>query len=385
MAATKAKHSKNYREIFGYFLRLGLLGFGGPMAVMASLRRDLVEQRKWIDHERFDRAFALIKALPGPVATQLAIYMGQARGGRIGGLIAGFMLILPAFLMMIALAAFYTSIESLKWTESVMLGMQATAVGVILESIWKLAQPYRGERAFWIAAIAGAFITVWKPALEPAAIIGAGVLGMMIMRLNPSIVKMILPPMFAAGLGVPTITGQLLGVALKAGAFTFGTGLAIVPMLANDVVHDFRWLTERQFLDALAFGQITPGPVVISITFIGYKVAGLWGAVVATAGVFAPAFLNILTWFPIAERKIGKSPYTRQFILWALGAVVGSIAVSLLRLAMNQPATSSSATHIMFAVLALAAFVAALRTKLAVWVIIPAGGIIGALVGLVSG
>lgn len=382
MTANKPKHAKHYKEIFSYFLKLGLLGFGGPMAVMASLKRDLVDSRKWIDHEQFDRAFALIKALPGPVATQLAIYMGQVRGGRLGGLIAGIMLILPAFIMMVALAAFYSSIESIKWTESLMFGMQAAAVGVILESIWKLAQPYKRERAFWISATIGAFITVWKPALEPVAIIGAGTLGLMIMRLNPTIVRLFFPPMFAASLGVPPMLGQLLGVALKAGAFTFGTGLAIVPMLANDVVHDFRWLTERQFLDALAFGQITPGPVVISVTFIGYKVAGLWGAIVATIGVFAPSFINILTWFPVAERKIGKSPYTRQFILWALGAVVGSIAVSLGRLSLSQSATGTVSTQVIFGVFAIAAFVVALRTKLPVWIVIPAGGILGAVLAL---
>ncbi|MEW6057741.1 MAG: chromate efflux transporter [Bdellovibrionota bacterium] len=398
-----------HAEIARYFLKLGFLGFGGPLALMVAFQRDLVGPGRWMSLERFSQALALIKALPGPTATQLAIYLGFIRGGRIGGALAGICLIAPAFFMMVGLAAFYASVESFAWSKPILFGMQAAALGVILDGLWRLAQPLVRERSFWVTTLSAALITLYKPSLEPIAIVGSGLFGVWFLAYQTTR-KDKVGKLFslgstltaitgsgvsdaqaknlavaaaattatataaAASPGISILLGQLAAVGLKAGLFVFGTGLAIVPLLAHDVVEQHKWLTHAQFMDALAFGQITPGPVVITMTFIGYKVAGLAGAIVATISIFAPAFFNILTWFPIAEKKLAGSPYARSFSIFALGAVVGSIFIAVIRLASN---VSHGTTHPEAWVLAGLAFLIALKTKVPVWITIPLGGLVG--------
>ena len=386
MTAIKAKPSRPYTEIFLYFLKLGVLGFGGPFAIMAAIQKELIESRRWMSSEHFARALALIKALPGPVATQLTIYLGFVRGGRIGGLIAGIALIAPSFFMMLTIAAFYNSIGQFSWTRPVLFGMQAAAIGVIIDSVWKLARPYKIRISFWVIAVLAGALTFWRPSSEPLVIIGAGILGTLALRFSSrgGILAQFLPPLAASGpVIVLPLLATLAGVSLKAGAFVFGSGLAIVPMLAHDVVDVHKWLTHQQFMDALSFGQITPGPVVITATFIGYKVAGFVGALVATVGVFAPAFINILTWFPIAEKKLSKSPYTPRFVAWAIAAVVGSIALAVAKLAIATSAENNG-SPLIFAGMIVATLVVMLKTKAPVWVIIPAGGLLAAIFSLLG-
>lgn len=380
MTAIKEKPSRRYTEIFLYFLKLGLLGFGGPFAIMAAIQKDLVESRRWMSTEHFARSLALIKALPGPVATQLSIYLGFIRGGRIGGVLAGIALIMPAFFMMIGIAAFYSSIEQFAWTRPILFGMQAAAIGVIIDSVWKLARPYKNLTSFWIIALLAAALTFWWPSSEPLVIIGAGILGTLVMKFakGGTFVAQLAPPFAIAAVTMPVLA-QLAGVSLKAGAFVFGSGLAIVPLLAHDVVEVHKWLTQQQFMDALSFGQITPGPVVITVTFIGYKVAGLTGALIATVGVFAPAFINILTWFPAAEKRLSKSPYTPRFVAWAIAAVVGSIALAVAKLGLAA-ASENHASPLLFCVIIAVSLVTILKTRAPVWMIIPAGGLLAAVI-----
>ncbi|MBI3555205.1 MAG: chromate efflux transporter [Deltaproteobacteria bacterium] len=377
----------HYKEIALYFLKLGFLGFGGPLALLASYQKDLVEKRKWLSPERFAQGLALIKALPGATATQTAIYLGNVRGGVPGGLIAGTCLIAPSFVMMLCLGVFYTSVQSLAWSKALFFGMQSAALGVIVESVWRLSKPYRLEFMFWVMAVLACLLATLRPSIEPLVIIGSGLFGILIMKLTlrstGQAMLALLPMGLLGGAGVELgVLKSLTAVFLKAGVFIFGTGLAIVPLLAHDVVETHHWLTQAQFMDALAFGQITPGPVLITSTFIGYKVAGIVGAVVATAGVFFPAFFNILTWFPIAERKFSKSPYARQFVMFAVGAVVGSIAVAVVRLGM---APTSGGTHALAATIAVAALLISLFTKFPVWLVIPCGGLLAAAVNLAVG
>lgn len=390
MEATKEKRlstaSSHLKEIAAYFLKMGVLGFGGPLALMAAFQRDLVDKRRWLAPEQFARALALIKALPGPTATQVSIYMGFVRGGRIGGLLAGICLIFPSFLMMVGLATFYASIEAFVWSKPLLFGMQAAALGVIAESAWRLSSPYRSTRSFWMVALAAALLTAWRPAIEPIVIVGSGLLGLAILpaleKPKRSAVAHALLPGFALSTGIlgsPAL-GSLLGVCFKAGAFVFGTGLAIVPLLAHDVVETHHWLSQQQFMDALAFGQITPGPVLITATFIGYKVAGVLGAIVATFGVFGPAFFNILTWFPHAERRLGGSARTRQFVMWAIAAVIGSIVVAIGRLASTPP---SGGTYVLGAMISALSLALSLLTHAPVWAIIPGGGLITAIAMLI--
>jgi len=370
-------------EITSYFLRLGFLGFGGPLALMSAFQKDLVHKRKWIDEEHFNRALALIKALPGPAATQLSIYLGRHHGGRLGGFIAGLCIILPAFFMMLGLGAFYETAAELSWTRPILFGMQAAALGVILDSIWRLAKPYKKRNVFWIVAVFAAVVTSFKPSYEPLVILGSGLLGVALARGLPTLP--LSGAFFAVAPGamsIPMATGiwaQLFGVFFKAGAFVFGTGLAIVPLLAHDVVEKYHWLTNAQFMDALAFGQVTPGPVVITATFVGYKVAGVLGAVWATTCIFAPAFFNMLTWFPWFERHVSKLQAARTFVLWAVAAVVGSIAVAVIKLMIAHPmldAFSTTQSHIAFGFLLMIAFALSLWNKFPVWIVIPSAGLL---------
>ena len=374
----------HYKEIALYFLKLGFLGFGGPLALLAAYRKDLVDERGWTTPERFAQGLALIKALPGATATQTAIYLGNIRGGVVGGIIAGTCLIAPSFFMMLTLGMFYTSVQALPWSKALFFGMQSAALGVILDSIWRLAKPYRPNIMFWVMAALSCALACWRPSLEPIVIVGSGVFGVLLLKLNlrsTGQAMLALIPMTLAGGAVVEYgaLGQLAGVFLKAGFFVFGTGLAIVPLLAHDVVDKYHWLTQAQFMDALAFGQITPGPVLVTATFIGYKVAGILGALVATGCVFFPGFFNILTWFPILERKIGKSPYAHQFVMFAVGAVVGSIMVAVARLGL---APNAGGTHTLAALIGVAALLVSNLTRIPVWLLIPACGAIAALVSL---
>ena len=375
---------RRLKEITAYFLRAGALGFGGPLALIAAFQRDLVEREKWIEQKEFARALALIKALPGPTATQLAIRLGAIRGGKIGGLVAGVCLITPSFFMMVLLGSFYGSFAAAPETKTVLFGVQCAAFGVIAESALRLARPYQKSLRFWIMAILSAAVTLWRPSLEPLVILGAGLFGAFgISLLSRQTLKVVIPaaafanPGMALTTEVSTISSlpiltKLFAICLKAGTLVFGTGLAIVPLLAHDVVDTHHWLTQPQFMDALAFGQVTPGPVLISASFIGYRVAGLLGALVATLGVFGPAFFNMLTWFPLAERAVGDSPRTRSFVEFAVAAVIGAILVSLTRLGASLYAANPGFSGIL---IAFAALSLCLLSKLPVWLVIPAGGL----------
>lgn len=386
MTATKENFSSaktnHYYEIFLYFIRLGVLGFGGPFAVLAALQKELVEKRKWTSSEDFARAVALIKALPGPIATQLAIYLGYVRAGRIGGLLAGVCLIFPAFCMMIGIAAFYNTAEQLTWLHPALFGMQAAAIGMIADSIWRLARPYKTDVYFAGVALVALLLTFWRPSFEPVIIVSAGLLGIFWTQISSQgsqdpVKRWAIVPPILLSVGAPvSLLTQLSAISFKAGAFVFGSGLAIIPLLSHDVVDRYHWLTQQQFMDALAFGQITPGPVVITVTFVGYKVAGLAGACVATLGIFAPSFINMLTWFPIAERKLNGSTHTKHFVKFALAAVVGSLVLATIRLTYSTLESSSIESQGKFIGLTLLALLAAQKTKLPVWMIIPLGGIL---------
>ncbi len=353
-------------EIIKYFLKLGFVGFGGPLALIASFQKELVEKRKWLSLERFSQSLTLIKALPGPTATQIAIYLGLVRGGKLGGALAGLCIILPPFVMMLLLAYFYENVRSFSWSKTLLSGMQVAALGVITESILRLIHPYKKITLFWIVAFFSGFLTYFFPSAEPLFIIGAGILGIAYYKFGFLSLALL-------GFGKPILglLPKLSWVCFKAGAFVFGTGLAVVPMLAHDVVENHHWLTHTEFMDALAFGQITPGPVVITVTFIGYKVAGFFGAVCATTAVFAPAFFNILTWFPVVEKRFLQNKAALEFTKWAMGAVIGALAVTILKLSLpffNQDFFFLSVLLFVFA------FLLSLFGKAPPWLIIIGGG-----------
>lgn len=323
------------REVGLYFLRLGATGFGGPLALIAQMEKDLGD--RWIPREQFSQVFAAIKTMPGPFAFQVAVFLGFQRGGFAAALLTAVGLVTPSALLMLLFAHFRGQWSGSHVLESLSVGLQAAALGLIIASavpLWRSAQA--GDRsqqiAKWMFAIFGFLITLFRPSLEPVAILLCGVLA-----LAPWPTLFLSAAGGAAALAVADWSNAdkltTLGlVSLKAGGLVFGSGLAIVPLLGSEFVDRLQWLTSTEFLEALMLGQITPGPMVITTTYIGYKVAGLTGALVATVGVFALPFVHMTTWFPRLWVQLSQSRQWRRFSFGAIAAVVGAVAASILKL-----------------------------------------------------
>ncbi|MBC7714906.1 MAG: chromate transporter [Rhizobacter sp.] len=345
-----------YKEVFIYFFRLGLLGFGGPLALVSNMQKDLVE-RKWLTNEEFTSTFALIKAMPGSVAFMTAVYTGRLRAGFWGGLIAGVALNIPAFTLMILFSLFFSSISHINFIHVLMIGMQVTALGVILGSLKGLVKGNEMNLYFWFLVVISGIINYFHPGLEPLIIIGFGLMLVSQRKLFD--------------------LGALALVCFKAGALVFGTGLAVVPMLQHDVVTKYKWLTENEFLDALAFGQMTPGPVMITSSYIGHKVDGMPGAIIATVAIFLAGFIHMSTWFPLVLNKLKGKKWIQDFTFGAVAAVVGPILVAVYRL--------SNGIHLnaMLIILMIIAFLITLKSKFPLWAVIPIGGLITALYSMI--
>jgi chromate transporter len=346
-----------YKEIFFYFFRLGLFGFGGPLALVSSMQKDLVDDRKWLTHEEFSSTFALIKAMPGSVAFMTAVYLGRLRSGFWGGLIAGVALNIPSFVLMVLFAIFFKSIAQISFVQVLMIGMQVCALGVILGSLKGLVKGNEKNLYFWFLVLISGIINYYHPGLEPVIIIGCGV--MLVFQRK----------MFELG--------TLALVCFKAGALVFGTGLAVVPMLEHDVVTKYQWLTENEFLNALAFGQMTPGPVMITSAYIGHKVDGMSGAFVATIAIFLAGFIHMSTWFPMVLTKLKGKKWIQDFTFGAVAAVVGPILVAVFKLGLGVHMTP------FLGCLLVICFFITLKGKLPLWLVIPLGGLITALVSLI--
>ncbi|HVK61289.1 MAG TPA: chromate efflux transporter [Bdellovibrionales bacterium] len=367
------------KEVFSYFIRLGALGFGGPLALIASMQKDLVEKHRWISEEAFNRAFALIKAMPGPIAFQVACHLGYRRAGFKGATAAALGLLLPSFVLMILLAIFDQAFAASHSWHIAMLGMQAGALGLIAGSLKGLLWSNRKQPLFWILFAASLFPVVIFPAWEPLIIITSGFLAVQLrkQRSVPSASFAIMPFLVGAQDSVILQSStwfrawtDLFISCFKAGAFVFGSGLAIVPILENDFVTRLGWLTHDQFMNALAFGQITPGPVTITATFIGFKTLGLVGAITGTVGIFGSAFIHMTTWFPRMIDHLSRKKWIDDFLTGAIAAVIAAIIVSLVRLAM---AGDFSVLHY---ILLVAIAVMALIGRIPAWTLVPAAGFV---------
>lgn len=349
-----------YKEVFFYFIRLGTFGFGGPLAIVSSMQRELVTSRRWMTPQDFNATFSLIKAMPGPIAFMTAITLGRVRAGFWGAVIAGVCLNFPAFCLMIIFSLFFSSISHYSFTHWMMTGMQVSALGVILGSINGLIHDHIRDPFFWSLIIMSGVINFFYPALEPLIILG---MGFLIVLLRNSASKLRLNEL-----------GALVLVCFKAGALVFGSGLAIVPMLQHDVVEKYHWLSNSEFLDALAFGQMTPGPVVITATYIGHKVHGISGALLATLGIFAAAFFHMTTWFPYVTEKLRGKQWVNDFTYGAIAAVAGPIIVAVLKLGMEIELSG------LLLVLGVLSFVLTLSRKVPLWLVIPLSGVLSMLV-----
>ena len=321
--------SGRIQQVVHYFLRLGLLGFGGPVALVGQMERELVTERGWLTAEQMREAIAVCQSLPGPLAIQVGIFISYLRAGARGAWAGGWAFILPNFLIVAALAALYVHFGGLKPVTAIFYGVSPAVVALILHSCYRLVRLGMGDWLQWALAAACFVITIWLQAEVALLFIAAGVIGVLYygtLRRHASSTTL-----FSATIAAPvapvasgSTLAKLLLFFLKAGALTFGSGLVIVPFLQQGVVQQHGWLNERDFLVAVAVGMISPGPVVITATFVGYLVAGFWGALAATVGIFLPSFLLVLLVAPILARHRADRN-VQGFIKGAYAAAIGTI------------------------------------------------------------
>jgi chromate transporter len=329
-AAVASPRTPSLAAFVAYFLRLGTIGFGGPIALAGAMQRDLVEERGWVTKDEYVKGLALAQLAPGPLAAQLAIYLGWARAGVVGATLVALAFVLPSFLMVLAISAAYVRFGGLAWMQSAFYGIGAAVIAIILRSAYKLVRLTLGRDWLpWAIFLANAIATAMLEAEVISLILGCG-MAMLLVRTwetRPAAALSIAPPValfISAGSAGPA-GGTLFWFFAKAGAFVFGSGLAIVPFLYGGVVREHQWLTDQQFLDAVAVAMITPGPVVITVAFIGYLVEGFRGAVFASLGVFLPCYLFVILPAPFYARFAGN-PRLKAFVDGVTAAATGAIA-----------------------------------------------------------
>ena len=317
-------------ELLLYFLRLGSIGFGGPVALVGQMERELVAERSWLTKEQMREAIAICQSLPGPLAIQVGIYVSYLRGGFWGAWIGGWAFIFPNFVMVAALGALYVYLGDLKPITAIFYGVSPAVIALILHSCYRLAKLGMEDWLQWVIALVCFAVTVILQAEVAFLFIGAGIVGVLyygnLFRRAPDVKLQIaaVPLLIAPTAATNATLSKLLLFFLKAGSLTFGSGLVIVPFLQQGLVEQYGWLDERQFLIAVAVGMVSPGPVVITATFVGYLVAGFWGSLVSTIGIFIPSFIFILVAAPLLARH-GKNPNVQGFVRGAYGAAIGTI------------------------------------------------------------
>ena len=327
--------SVSLARFVGYFLWLGTVGFGGPIALAGHMQQDLVDGRGWITQQDYVEGLALAQLAPGPLAAQLAIYLGYVRAGILGATLVGAAFVLPSFLMVLALSAAYVRYGGLSWMQGMFYGIGAAVIAIIARSAFKLTKLTLGkDRLLWVIFLALAVSTAWTSQEMIWLFLLGGVVAVVVKAL-PSKVRASSPAnLLLTGLVLPAsgTIGAIFLYFAKAGMFVFGSGLAIVPFLYGGVVQGHHWLTDRQFVDAVAVAMITPGPVVITVAFIGYLVAGVTGATAAALGVFLPVYLVVIVLAP-SYKRWAKNPQLNAFVRGVTAAATGAIAGAVVVLA----------------------------------------------------
>jgi chromate transporter len=320
-------------ELLRYLLGLGTWGFGGPIATVGYLQRDLVERRAWLERRDFVDGVALGQTMPGPLAAQVVMWIGFLQSGWLGALAAAGAFVLPSFVLVMVVAVLYVRFEGLDLVQALFYGIAPAVMAIIAVAAVRLARLTDGrDLRLWVVSVATGVITAVTGTEIALLFVGAGVLFLvwdgMLSRPGPTRASAIVPfvPIHAvvAVASTPETQLALAWFFLKAGALIFGSGLAIVPFLREGVVEQRHWLTEREFLDAVAIGLITPGPVVITAAFIGYVVAGPLGAAVSTVAIFLPIYLGVVLpgpWF-VRNREDRR---VRGFVAGATAAAAGAI------------------------------------------------------------
>ena len=374
---TDSRPTVSRRDLVFYYLRLGAIGFGGPVALCGQMERELVQERKWLSRDEMRDGIAVCQSLPGPLAIQVGIFVSYLRGGFWGAWAGGWAFILPNFIIVCALGALYVHFSGLPILTAIFYGVSPAVIALILHSCYRLAKLGMEDWLQWAIAAACFLVTVAVQAEVAVLFVASGLIGVLyygsLFRRRAAAPSATAVVSGVAGIGKIAgfpILGKLLLFFLKAGSLTFGSGLVIVPFLEKGLVQNTGWLDERQFLVAVAIGMISPGPVVITATFVGYLVAGFWGATVSTIGIFLPSFLFVLLVAPILIRHRAQ-PDVRGFVKGAYAAAIGTIlgaSVLLGKIAIGDWLT---------ALIAVASLLALFRWKVSNPMLVAATAIVG--------
>src|SRR5437899_7294515 len=359
-------------QFVGYFLWLGTVGFGGPIALAGHMQQDLVDERGWVSNEDYLEGLALAQLAPGPLAAQLAIYLGYVRAGIAGATAVGVAFVLPSFLMVLALSAAYVRFGGLAWMQGMFYGIGAAVIGIIARSAFKLTKLTLGkDKLLWGIFAVLAISTAWTSQEIIWLFLLAGIISLLIKSFPRTVrARSAVPLLFTVG--TVGVSGSLLGLFFyfaKAGMFVFGSGLAVVPFLYGGVVQGHHWLTDRQFVDAVAVAMI-PGPVVITVAFVGYLVAGLAGATAAALGIFLPVYLVVVLLAP-SYKRWAKNPQLNAFVRGVTAAATGAIAGAVVVLARR------SVHDVPTVVIAIATFTILFRWKVPEPVLIACAAVAG--------
>ena len=320
------------REFLLYFLRLGTRGVGGPIALAGYMQKDLVEERRWISKQDYLEGLALAQLMPGPLAAQLAMYLGWVRARVLGATLVAFCFVFPSWLMVVALSLLYVRYGGLAWMQGAFYGIGAAVIAIIARSAVKLVKmTVQKDKLLWAIFVVLTVVTAVTATEIAWLFLLSGVVAILVKampKLRAGTSVAVVPAWLLGGLGGPASLGAIGTVFLyfaAAGAFVFGSGLAIIPFLHGGVVDKYHWLTERQFLDAVAVAMITPGPVVITVAFIGFLVAGVLGATAAGLGVFLPCYLLVIIPAPY-YRRFAQNRQIKAFVAGVTSAATGAIA-----------------------------------------------------------
>ncbi|MFV5699842.1 chromate transporter [Flavobacterium sp. ZT3R17] len=350
------------KDLAFYFLKLGTIGFGGPVALVGYMHRDLVEDRKWISEEEYKEGLALAQLAPGPLAAQLGIYLGFVHYSFLGATLIGFAFVLPSFIMVALLGIVYQLYGGLSWIQAVFYGVGAAVIGIIVMSSYKLTLKFIGKFnlvsfktnwLLWLFFIVAVIITLVTQQEQVLLFVFAGLLYMFVKAppkwFNSKTVNSIVLLQIGFWNYENTTLMKIAIFFAEAGAFVFGSGLAIVPFLHSGVVIENQWLSEQQFVDAVAVAMITPGPVVITVGFIGYLVAGFPGALIAALATFLPCYLFTIALAP-SFKKIAQNKSIKAFVdgitATVVGALVGAVGVIASRSILDVPTALIAITTI---------------------------------------
>ena len=340
---------QRWSEVAAAFLKLGAMSYGGP-AILGVIQHEIQARRAWVSRERFVEGLALVNMLPGPSAAQLSIFLGYSRLGWLGGALGGVCFILPAFFIMLGLTVIYSRFGAIPAMRGVFYGLSPVVIGIFAVATYRLGQSAIKDATQVVIAVVSLAVMAFTPFGIVPTMLLAGAVGVALYASRvwgaAAVVAgallctarfwggawlpamSFLPVDASAGASAPTLWN--LGVFfLKVGAFTFGGGLAILAFVQDQVVNQLHWLSPQEFLDGLALGQLTPGPIVMLAAFVGYRVAGVWGAAVSGAAIFLPSFLLILSTVPVLDR-MKRIRWMSAALKGISPAVIGMIAAALL-------------------------------------------------------